>query len=95
MQKRRSEDYLHLDPKIRRGITIWIIVITTAQLIAINIFLILSPNSLLNSALGIKISVSAISVLIGTILIRVTRYYFPLSNNKANNGSNDSVSAER
>jgi len=88
-KKRRSEDCLNLDPKIRRWITIWIIVIATSQLIAINISLILSPNFLSESAVGIKILASANSVLIGTILIRVTRYYFPLSDSKPRNISND------
>ena len=76
-----SKDFLNLDPRTRRLITIWIIVIATLKLVVINIYLLFCPNALLINSIELKILLSTDSVLIGAILTRVVRYYFPTLKN--------------
>ncbi|MDB5130845.1 MAG: hypothetical protein JWR02_594 [Mucilaginibacter sp.] len=77
IQKGQSKSFSNLDSQNRRLITIWIIVIATIKLLVINVYLLFCSNFLLLNSLGVKILLSTDSLLIGTIIARVIKYYFP------------------
>jgi len=72
----------NLDPKNRRLLTIWTIVIATLKILAINIYLICFTNSALSNSLNFKLIIGADFILISTVLIRITKFYFPIANRK-------------
>lgn len=93
-RKEPSNEVSNSDPGNRRLLTIWIIVITSLKILTSLSLLFILNSSQIGSD-GFKIFLGADSVLVGTIVLRVIKYYFPVPNNISKNDSNEPESKLR
>jgi hypothetical protein len=70
-----SKGHSNIEPKSRKLLTVWIVVIVTIKILATYTYFILYPS------IGLKILLTPDSLIIGPVLIIVIRYYFPNSKN--------------
>ncbi len=83
-----------IDPQSRKLITVWIISITTLKLLAsISLLFVVKPAQVDSGEF--KLFISADSLLIGTIVIRVTKYYFPIPNQGSRSSAHEAASKFR